>query len=78
MESGTEYSAQGRWEEAVELATQALEIGRKLLGDEHPDTLASESSLLEIYCWQGLGYRPIDDVGLLEAAKRILGDEHSP
>ena len=55
MESGTEYSAQGRWEEAVELATQALEIGRKLLGDEHPDTLASEAASWKYIAGRGLG-----------------------
>ena len=33
------YSDQGRWSEAEQLEVQVMEMRKKLLGAEHPDTL---------------------------------------
>jgi len=36
---------QGRWKDAEELEVQVMETRVKLLGQDHPDTLSSMSSL---------------------------------
>jgi hypothetical protein len=36
---------QGRWEEAENLHMQVLEMRKKVLGEEHPDTLESMADL---------------------------------
>ena len=46
-------SDQGRWEEAEELELHVLEISKRTLGPEHPDTLASMASLAGTYSDQG-------------------------
>ena len=45
------YYAQGKYPQAEALDSQALEIQRRVLGPEHPDTLESMSNLAgEYYC----------------------------
>ena len=39
------YTILGRWEEAEELQTQVMEKMKRVLGQEHPDTLASMHNL---------------------------------
>jgi hypothetical protein len=39
------YSNQGRWKEAEELEMQVMEIMKRVLSDEHPDTLTSMHNL---------------------------------
>ena len=43
----------GRWKEAEEQDLQVLEIRKRMLGEEHPDTLKSMDSLARIYHGQG-------------------------
>lgn len=43
------YSKQGRLEEAEELQVQVMQSRKRVLGEEHPDTLASMSYLASTY-----------------------------
>ncbi|KAF2726855.1 HET-domain-containing protein, partial [Polyplosphaeria fusca] len=52
----------GRWTEAEQLDVQVMETRKRVLGDEHPDTLTSIANLASTYRNQG--------------RKRVLGDEH--
>lgn len=38
-------STDGRWKEAEELEVQVMELRKRVLGPEHPDTLTSMSNL---------------------------------
>ena len=71
------YSAAGRFEEAIRLWEQVLEVRERVLGPEHLDTLGTRSNLAG-------GYR---DAGrfeetirlweqVLEVRERVLGPEH--
>lgn len=68
---------QGRWAEAEALGFRMLESCKRILGDEHPDTLDSMGNLATTYWSQG---RLVEAEGLelqvLESRKRILGNEH--
>jgi len=39
------YRHQGRWKEAEELDVQVVEKRKRVLGQEHPDTLTSMNNL---------------------------------
>jgi hypothetical protein len=43
------YRDQGRWEEAEQLDVQVMETRKEMLGEDHPDTLRSMSSLALTY-----------------------------
>lgn len=43
------YYEQGQYEEAELLSLKALDIRRRVLGEEHPDTLDSLNNLIELY-----------------------------
>jgi len=43
----------GRWKEAEELFVQVMETSKRVLGDEHPDTLTSMNNLASTYRKQG-------------------------
>ncbi|EXM14285.1 hypothetical protein FOTG_17308 [Fusarium oxysporum f. sp. vasinfectum 25433] len=58
-----ELTSQGRYKEAQQIRQQIMELRRKLLGDEHPDTLTSMNGLSDI-------------LSTLELRKKVLGDEH--
>jgi hypothetical protein len=47
------YQSQGRWTEAEELEVQAMETRKRVLGQEHPDTLTSMANLASMYRGQG-------------------------
>ena len=47
------YQNQGRWNEAEQLAVQVMDMSKKLLGAEHPDTLKSMANLAGTYHNQG-------------------------
>ena len=47
------YSDQGRWNEAEQLEIQVMDMRKKLLGTEHPDTLCSMGNLAVTYIHQG-------------------------
>ncbi|KAH6703069.1 hypothetical protein BKA61DRAFT_445116, partial [Leptodontidium sp. MPI-SDFR-AT-0119] len=44
---------QGRWDASEELELQVLEKSKKILGADHPDTLASIANLALTYRNQG-------------------------
>ena len=44
-----ELEQKGKYSEAIVIALKALEIGKKLFGFEHPDTVASLNNLAELY-----------------------------
>ena len=47
------YREQGRWNEAEHLQVQVMEMRKKLIGAEHPDTLNSMTNLAVTYYKQG-------------------------
>lgn len=47
------YSNQGRWKEAGELGVQVVETSKRILGQEHLDTLASMNNLASTFSDQG-------------------------
>ena len=47
------FSEAGRWQEAEELQVQVMETTKKVLGEEHPDTLTSIANLASTYRNQG-------------------------
>uniref|UniRef100_UPI0035D42D43 CHAT domain-containing tetratricopeptide repeat protein n=2 Tax=Microcystis aeruginosa TaxID=1126 RepID=UPI0035D42D43 len=68
---------QGKYNEAIPLAEQALAIRKQQLGDNHPDTAASLNNLAGLYLSQG---RYSEAEPLLKQAlaisKQQLGDNH--
>ena len=54
-----------------------LEIRKRALGEEHPDTLANMANLASTYHQRGR-YDEAEEleVRVLEIRKRVLGDEH--
>ena len=47
------YRSEGRWKEAEGLGVKVVEKRKRVLGQEHPDTLASMASLA--YTWKSHG-----------------------
>ncbi len=47
------YKAQGEYQKAEPLYLEALNISKKILGDEHPDTASSYNNLAILYKAQG-------------------------
>ena len=68
---------QGKYPEAEALFSQTLEIQRRVLGPEHPDTLNSMNNLASVYYSQGK-YAQAEalDSQILEIRRRVLGPEH--
>jgi serine/threonine protein kinase len=74
---GVVYSSLGLYGKAVPLLERSVDIRRRLLGSEHPDTLASLSALAGAYSLQGR--IPEADAifpRVLEAQTRLLGEAH--
>ena len=71
------YMDQGRFDVADPLHVKALELRRRVLGEEHPDTLRSMNDLAVLYFDQGLfdEAEPLY-VKTLEVRRRVLGEEH--
>ncbi len=69
--------AQGKYASAQPLFEKALEINRRLLTDEHPDTATSYLNLATILDHQGqyAAARPLSEKAL-EIDRRLLTDEH--
>jgi tetratricopeptide (TPR) repeat protein len=70
--------SQGRWKEAEELFVQVMETRKRVLGQEHPDTLMSMANLAVTYGNQGR-WKEAEElfVQVMETRKRVLGQEHS-
>ncbi|KAF1357717.1 kinesin light chain 3 [Lizonia empirigonia] len=67
----------GQYKGAEELDVQVMEARKRVLGDEHPDTLSSMANLAATYRNQGRWAEAEElDVQVMEARKRVLGDEH--
>jgi non-specific serine/threonine protein kinase/serine/threonine-protein kinase len=62
---------------AEELNARALEIKRRVLGPEHPDTLKSMGNLANVYTYEGKDAQAEELFNqTLEIQKRVLGPEH--
>ena len=67
----------GRNREASQLRQRTLEARKRVLGDEHPDTLLSINDLAESYFILGRYQEALQlNQQALEVQKRILNDEH--
>ncbi len=67
----------GLLERAVAPQTDALDIRRRVLGEEHPDTLTSISKMGTLFNAQGkFAEAERNDREVLEKRRRILGDDH--
>ncbi|KAF2834152.1 kinesin light chain 3 [Patellaria atrata CBS 101060] len=67
----------GRYNESEELFMQVMETRKRVLGDEHPDTLTSMANLASTYRNQGRWKEAEElEVQVMETSKRVLGDEH--
>jgi tetratricopeptide (TPR) repeat protein len=71
------YENQGRWKEAEELEVQVVEMRKRVLGAEHPNTLQVMSNLAVKYRRQG---RWEEAVELMAESAQLslerLGDVH--
>ncbi|MBD2346757.1 tetratricopeptide repeat protein [Anabaena subtropica] len=71
------YYSQGSYDQAEPLFLQALELSKRLLGDNHPSVATSLNNLASLYNSQGR-YDQAEPLFLqaLELSKRLLGDNH--
>ena len=67
----------GRWKKAEELQVRVMETTKRVLGEEHPDTLTSMANLASTYRNQGRWKEAEElEVRVMETTKRVLGEEH--
>ena len=57
------YRNQGRWDEAEKLEVQVMDMRKKLLGAEHPDTLTCMENLADKFVNQE-GWNEAEQLGL--------------
>jgi tetratricopeptide (TPR) repeat protein len=71
------YNSQGKYEAAEPLYQQALELRKRILGENHPEYANSLNNLAGLYDSQGKyeAAEPLYQQGL-ELTKRILGENH--
>lgn len=63
--------------EAEELLVQVVEKGKRILGQEHPDTLASMANLAMTYSKQGRWNEVEELYGqVIQMRTSVLGEEH--
>jgi non-specific serine/threonine protein kinase/serine/threonine-protein kinase len=74
---GTTYLELGVYPEAQRQVERALELRRRVLGERHPNTLRSVSSLANTFAQQGR-YAQAEPLysQALEVQRRLLGEEH--
>jgi tetratricopeptide (TPR) repeat protein len=74
---GTCLYHDGRYNEAEMSFEQVVETSKRVLGEEHPDTLTSMGNLASIYSNQGR-WKEAEELGVqvMETVKRVLGKEH--
>jgi hypothetical protein len=68
----------GQYKGAEDLQVQVMQTRKRVLGDEHPDTLTIMNDLASTYWNQGR-WRETEElqVQVIQARKRVLGDTHS-
>lgn len=71
------YFQQGLYKEGEELELQVLAGRKKILGDDHLDTLRVMGDLASTYATQGR-FKEVEHLGLevLAGRKKVLGDDH--
>ena len=71
------YYSLGKLEQAEPHMERALELGRRVLGEEHPDTLNAMADLVALHVARGR-FDKAEPLGLktLELCRRVLGEEH--
>ena len=69
---------QGQWQEAEQMHREVLEVRRRVLGQEHPDTLASMSNLAIVPPRARPMAKEAEQMHreVLEVQGRVLGQEH--
>ncbi|KAB5515378.1 hypothetical protein GE09DRAFT_1231411 [Coniochaeta sp. 2T2.1] len=71
------FDYQGQRKAAEGFLVEATKVWRKLLGEEHPDTLTSMGNLALTYSNQGRWKESEElDAQVMEVSKRVLGEEH--
>ncbi|KAF1967093.1 kinesin light chain [Bimuria novae-zelandiae CBS 107.79] len=67
----------GRYSESEELFVQVMETRKRVLGEEHSDTLTSMANLASTFWNQGR-WKKAEELGVqvMETRKRVLGEEH--
>ncbi|KAL8759342.1 MAG: hypothetical protein Q9184_003647 [Pyrenodesmia sp. 2 TL-2023] len=74
---GRTYLDEGRWKKAEELEVQVIETRKRVLGEQHPDTLTSMANLASTYSNQGRWKEAEKlQVQVMDTRKRVLGEEH--
>jgi tetratricopeptide (TPR) repeat protein len=77
LRSGQYASEIGAYINAEKLTRKSTSIWKRVVGNEHPDTLTSKANLASIYSKQGrLNEAEMLKLEVLEASKRVLGGEH--
>jgi tetratricopeptide (TPR) repeat protein len=67
----------GRYDEAEESFSQVMEMRKRALGQEHPDTLTSAGNLASMYRDQGRWKEAEKlEMQVMETSKRVLEQEH--
>ncbi|KAK9386009.1 hypothetical protein V1515DRAFT_587668, partial [Lipomyces mesembrius] len=71
------FNSQGKYEAAEPLYKETLRLSKKVLGEEHPDTLISMNSLAYHFHSQGK-YEAAEPLykETLRLSKKVLGEEH--
>jgi serine/threonine protein kinase len=74
---GNTYRELGEYPAAQPHLDRALELRKSVLGEEHPDTLASMNDLVELYVERGQ-FAKAEPLAIktLELRRRVLGEEH--
>lgn len=67
----------GQYKRTEELQVQVIQARRKMLGDEHPETLRSQACLALTYCRQGRWSEAEHlQMQVRQTTKRVLSNEH--
>src|SRR5439155_4406934 len=74
---GNTYRDLGLYPDAQRQTERALDLRRRVLGEEHPDTLSSMNSIALLYMYQGK-YAQAEPVfvKVVQLQRRVLGEEH--
>ncbi|KAI0399616.1 hypothetical protein F4802DRAFT_29064 [Xylaria palmicola] len=71
------YLDEALWKESEKLGLQGLEVSKRNLGAEHPETLASMNNLADTYHSQGRWEEAeLLNIQVMETSKAVLGPKH--